>query len=154
MSGFTANGAIYVQGGSDGSVPADRDAVGAARRERASSPAGSTSPRPTSGRASRARPASCPGSHAFLIAGRTPEGVTADIARTNLAPQPPFFQLGLLGATVPALKLDGEIGQQIGYLNAATVGAINFILLILVAYALNHKEKVRALAERFRRRRS
>jgi hypothetical protein len=93
------------------------------------------------------------GSHAFLIAGRTPDGVTGDIARANLAPQEPFFQLGLLGAVVPALKLDGEIGQQLGYLNAAAVGTINFILLILVGYAFNHKEKTTALAERLRRRR-
>ena len=78
-------------------------------------------------------------------AGRPPSGLTAGVARTNLAPQEPFFQLGLLGATVPALKLDGEIGQQIGYLNAATVGAVNFILLILVGWGFNHKEKVRAL---------
>ena len=94
------------------------------------------------------------GSHAFLIAGRTQGGITADIARTNLAPQEPFFQLGLLGAVVPALKLDGEIGQQLGYLNAATVGAINFILLIVVGYLYNHPAKARALADRFRRRRT
>ena len=65
-------------------------------------------------------------------AATTATALTGGAARTNLAPQAPFFQLGLLGATVPGLKLDGEIGQQIGYLNAATVGAINFILLILV----------------------
>ena len=41
-------------------------------------------------------------------------------ARANIAPQAPFFQLGLVGATVPALKIDGEIGQQLGYLNANT----------------------------------
>jgi len=44
--------------------------------------------------------------------------------------QLPFFSLGVLGATVPALKLDGEIGQQITGIQAATqesVGAIKEI---------------------------
>ena len=44
----------------------------------------------------------------------------AGATRANLAPQEPFFQLGLVGATVPALKIDGEIGQQLGYLAANT----------------------------------
>ena len=82
------------------------------------------------------------GSNAFIFGGSTASGPTAGAARTDLAPQPPFFQLGLLGATIPALKLDGEIGQQIGYLNAAGVGTVNFVLLILVGYAFNHKDKV------------
>ena len=153
LSSFTANGAIYVQGGSDGSVPrtetlwAQPDANGVipgwkhlAQTDLGQGLEGSRRRRVRVTRVPHRRP--------------HPEGVTADIARTNLAPQQPFFQLGLLGATVPALKIDGEVGQQLGYLNAATVGAINFILLILVAYALNHKEKVRALVERYRRRRS
>ena len=41
--------------------------------------------------------------------------------------------------------LNPEIGQQLGYLNAATVGAINFILLILVGVAFAHKAQTRAL---------
>ncbi len=152
MSSFTANGVIYVQGGSDGSVPrtetlwAQPDANGVI-------PGWKHLAQTDLGQGLEGSAGIAAGSHAFLIAGRTPDGVTGDIARANLAPQEPFFQLGLLGAVVPALKLDGEIGQQLGYLNAATVGAINFILLILVGYAFNHKEKVRALAERFRRRR-
>ena len=87
------------------------------------------------------------------MGGTTASGPTAGVARTNLAPQAPFFQLGILGATVPALKLDGEIGQQIGYLNAATVGAVNFIILILIGYAFNHQAQVRALVARMRSRR-
>ena len=145
MSSFTANGVIYVQGGSDGSVPrtetlwAQPDANGVI-------PGWKHLAQTDLGQGLEGSAGVVSGSHAFLIAGRTPDGVTGDIARANLAPQEPFFQLGLLGVVVPALKLDGEIGQQLGYLNAATVGAINFILLILVGYAFNHQEKVRALA--------
>jgi len=92
------------------------------------------------------------GAHAFVFGGTTTAGPNSGSARAYLAPQEPFFQLGLLGATIPGLKLDGEIGQQIGYLNAATVGALNFVLMLIVAYAFNHKEQVRALLARRRRR--
>ncbi len=92
------------------------------------------------------------GSFGFLFGGETASGPTAGVARAYGAPQEPFFQLGILGMTIPALKLDGEVGQQIGYLNAATVGAINFIILILIGYAFNHKEKMRALWAKVRRR--
>lgn len=151
MSGFTANGGIYVQGGSDGVGPrtetlwATPDADGVIP--------GWTHLAPTDlGAGVAGSAAMVAGSHAFIVGGTTASGPTAGLARTNLAPQEPFFQLGILGATIPALKLDGEIGQQIGYLNAATVGAINFILLIAVGWAFNHKEKVRAFVESRRRR--
>jgi len=148
---FTANGGIYMQGGSDGTTPrtetlwATPDAEGVI-------PGWKHLAQSDLGQGLEGSAAVVSGSYAFLFAGRTPAGITADLARSNLAPQEPFFQLGLLGAVVPALKLDGEVGQQLGYLNAATVGAVNFILLILVGYAFNHKEKVRALVARFRRR--
>ncbi|HKF85403.1 MAG TPA: kelch repeat-containing protein [Candidatus Limnocylindrales bacterium] len=151
MSGFTANGGIYIQGGSDGSTQSDQTFW-------ATPDAGGTIPgwknlaQTDLGQGIEGSAAVVSGSHAFVIAGRTADGITNDIARTNLAPQEPFFQLGLLGATVPALKLDGEVGQQLGYLNAATIGAINFVLLILIGYAYNHPAKVRSLWARFRRR--
>ena len=69
-----------------------------------------------------------------------------------MAPQQPFFQVGLLGLTIPALKLDGEVGQQIGYLNAATVGAVNFVIMILIGWAFNHKERTRELLGKLRRK--
>ena len=152
MSGFTANGGIYVQGGNDGTTQSaetfwtipDADGVIAGWK---------SLDQTDLGQGIEGSAAVVSGSHAFLIAGLTPQGVTNDIARANLAPQTPFFQLGLLGATLPALKLDGEVGQQIGYLNAATVGAINFILLILIGYGYNHPAKVQALWARIRRRR-
>jgi hypothetical protein len=65
---------------------------------------------------------------------------------------PPFFQLGLVGATVPGLKIEGDIGQQLGYLNAAMVGTIDFVLLILIGVAFAHKEQTRALFARIVRR--
>ena len=72
--------------------------------------------------------------------------------RANIAPQSPFFQLGLVGATVPGLKIDGEIGQQLGYLNAAGAGTVNFVILLLIGWAFAHKEQAWA-HRRLRRRR-
>ena len=152
MSGYTANGGIYVQGGNDGSAQvvetwwATPDAEGVI-------PAWQHLDATDLGEGLEGAAAAVSGSHAFLFGGTTAGGPTAGVARTNLAPQAPFFQLGILGATVPALKLDGEIGQQIGYLNAATVGAVNFIVLILIGYAFNHKQQVSALVARVRNRR-
>jgi hypothetical protein len=55
---------------------------------------------------------------------------------------------------VPALKVNGEIGQQLGYLNAAGVATVDFVLLILIGWAMAHKERTREIMERLRRRRS
>jgi hypothetical protein len=95
------------------------------------------------------------GPNVILIGGRTAEGVTDTSVRANTAPQPPFFRLGLVGATVPGLKIDGEIGQQLGYLNAAGAGTVNFIILLLIGWAFAHKERSKAMLGRFigRRRR-
>jgi hypothetical protein len=152
LSGFTVNAAIYLQGGNDGSGPrpetwwATPDADGIIPQWNHSRPDGP-------GRWIEARRFTA-GSHAFLAGGTTAGGPTADLARAYLAPQAPFFQLGIAGIVVPALKLDGEIGQQIGYLNAAAVGTVNFILLLLVGWGFAHKQKVREMAARFRQRRS
>ena len=58
-----------------------------------------------------------------------------------------------MGVVIPALQLQGEIGQQIGYLNAATVGAVNFIVLLVVGWAFNHRERTRELIAGIRNRR-
>jgi hypothetical protein len=79
--------------------------------------------------------------------------VLASSVRANLAPQAPFFQLGILGATVPALKIEGEIGQQLGYLAAAGVGTVNFIILLIIGWAFAHQEQTRAFFNRFVERR-
>ncbi len=92
------------------------------------------------------------GPNAVLIGGTTEGGPQAGSVRANIAPQAPFFQLGLVGATVPALKIEGEIGQQLGYLNAAGVGTVNFIILLLIGWAFAHKEQTRAFFGRVIRR--
>ena len=97
----------------------------------------------------RARPGRDPHRRHDDRAGSSP----AQRGRTS-RPQAPFFQLGLVGATVPALKIDGEIGQQLGYLAANTVGVIDFVILLLVGWAFAHKEKVAAGREWLKNRRA
>lgn len=152
LSGFLANGSIYTQGGSDASGPqaqtwwVEPDETGALT-------AWHHLDQTDLGTGLAGASAVPSGPYAFLFGGTTPQGVTNDLARANLAPEPPFFQIGILGATIPALKLSGEIGQQIGYLNAAGAGTVNFILLLLVGWGFAHKERVRELAATWRRRR-
>jgi hypothetical protein len=93
------------------------------------------------------------GPNAVIVGGQTKDGVVATSLRTNTAPQSPFFQLGLVGATVPGLKIDGEIGQQLGYMNAALAGTVDFILLLIIGWAYAHKAQARAMMERVIRRR-
>jgi len=151
LSGFTANGAIYIQGGTDGSTPQAQTAWAVPDAD-GIIPGWSNLPQTDLGQGIEGSAAVLSGSHAFVIAGRTSGGLTGDIARANLAPQEPFFQAGIIGVTIPALQIQGEIGQQLGYLNAFSVGMVNFILLILIGYGFNHPDKVRALAARLRRR--
>jgi hypothetical protein len=168
MSGFAANGTIYLQGGSDGVSPRtetvwtapDPDGVIAAWQHLVQTDLGQ-------GIEGAAGVAS--GAYGFMFGGQTAQmgadglpvlvdgkpvySLTGGAARANLAPQQPFFQLGILGATIPGLKLDGEIGQQIGYLNAALVGTVDFVLLLLIGWGFAHQERVREIiAERRRRR--
>lgn len=94
------------------------------------------------------------GSNAVVIGGSTAEAAAiASAVRANLAPEAPFFQLGLVGAVVPALRIEGEVGQQIGYLNAAGVGGLNFVILIAIGWAFNHRPQVAAWWGRRRGRR-
>jgi hypothetical protein len=152
LAGFVANGSFYVQGGSDGSSPQAQTWWGEPGTNGFVTEWHHLS-QTDLGTGLEGSAAVVSGPHAFLVAGTTPTGVTNDIARANLAPQPPFFQLGILGATVPALSLGGEIGQQIGYLNAAGVATVNFIILVAIGWGFAHKERVREfVAERRRRR--
>ena len=153
-SGYTVNGVLYIQGGSNGTAPITEtlwttpDADGVIPEWHHLTQTDLSAEAPLEGSAGVVS-----GSHAFIIGGDTGTGPTAGLARANLAPQEPFFQLGLMGVVIPALQLQGEIGQQIGYLNAATVGAVNFILLIIVGWAYNRPEKVRAIVAAIRERR-
>jgi Galactose oxidase, central domain len=98
------------------------------------------------------------GPNAIIVGGEAAQGgqaaaPAATSLRANTAPQSPFFQVGLVGATVPGLKIDGEIGQQLGYLNAAGAGTVNFVILLLVGWAFAHRERARAILGRVIRRR-
>jgi hypothetical protein len=151
-AGFTANGGLYLVGGSDATGPkgelywAIPDASGNIP-EWKHLPASDLPPSGLTGSS-----AVVGGANVYVIGGKTAQGVIASSARANLAPQPPFFQLGLIGATIPALKIDGEVGQQLGYLAAAGAGTVDFLLLILIGWAMAHKDRTREMLGRLRRR--
>ncbi len=151
LAGFVANGSIYVTGGSDG-VGGRTETLWAIPDAKGVIPAWNHLAQTDLGEGIQGASGVAAGSYAFILGGQTSKGVTAGSARANMAPQQPFFQVGLLGLTIPALKLDGEVGQQIGYLNAATVGAVNFVIMILIGWAFNHKERTRELLGKLRRK--
>jgi hypothetical protein len=92
------------------------------------------------------------GPNVILVAGSTADGPTTSSLRANIAPLSPFFQVGLAGMTVPGLRIEGEVGQQLGYLNAAGAGTVGFVLLILIGWAYAHQAQTRALIRRITRR--
>jgi hypothetical protein len=149
---FAANGSIYVAGGSDAQglhkelywgVPNNAGEIPEWKHlAETDLPNGLTS-----------TAALVNGPEAFLVGGKTDTGVVRSSARANLAPHEPFFQLGLFGATVPALYIQGELGQQLGMLSAAGAGTTNFVILLLLGWAWAHKPLIRAWVERRRRRR-
>jgi hypothetical protein len=148
-SGWGANGAIYLAGGNDGSGPKPEVywAVPTTAGDIPEWKHLAVSDLPASGL--EGAPALISGPDAFLIGGTTANNqVLASTTRANTAPLSPFFQLGLVGATVPGLTIQGEIGQQLGYLNAAGVGTVNFIILILIGVAYAHKERTREILGR------
>jgi N-acetylneuraminic acid mutarotase len=148
---FTANGSIYVAGGSDGQarhpelywgVPNDQGEIPEWKHL-----ADTDLPSGLTGAGALVN-----GATAFLVGGQTDQGVLASSARANLAPQEPFFQLGLFGATLPALFIEGELGQQLGMLSAAGAGTLNFVILILLGWAWAHQAQIRGWVSRRRRR--
>ena len=94
------------------------------------------------------------GSHVFLVGGLALDNATNGTARADLAPKLPFFQLGLFYIVVPAMGIQGEVGQQLSYLVAAGVATGDFVILLLIGYAFNHKERTRAFLHGLRNRRS
>lgn len=154
-AGWSANGALYLAGGTDGTTPS-ADVYWATPNEAGNIPEWKhlDASDLTAGREGGAPLISGP--NVFLIGGRSGEqggAVEASVLRASIAPQAPFFQLGLVGATVPALKIDGEVGQQLGYLNAAGVGTVMFVLLLLIGWAFAHQEQTRSFVNRIVRRR-
>lgn len=80
------------------------------------------------------------GQHVFVIGGVTGDAAFLDSTiRADVAPRVPFFRLGLFGLTVPALSIKGEIGQQLGYIIAASAALGNFVLLVVIAWMYSHK---------------
>ncbi len=155
-SGWGANGAIYLAGGDDGvrsagprsevywAVPTTAGEIPEWKHLAAMD-------LPASGL--EGAPAVVSGPNVVLVGGVTSGGtVLASSVRANNAPLSPFFQLGLVGATVPGMKIEGEIGQQLGYLNAGTVGIIDFVILIIIGWAFAHKAQSRAIVGRVMRR--
>jgi hypothetical protein len=148
-SGWGANGAIYLAGGDDGSGPKS-EVYWAVPTTVGDLPEWKHLPvmdLPASGL--EGAPAVVSGPDVILVGGTTSGAkVLASSVRANTAPQSPFFQLGLVGATVPGLKIEGEIGQQLGYLNAAGVGTVDFIALLLIGWAFAHREQTRSIIGR------
>ncbi|MEX1333664.1 MAG: hypothetical protein AB1Z66_00010 [Candidatus Limnocylindrales bacterium] len=149
---FTANGAIHVIGGFDAEgVPADSmlwavpdpttgDYEGWQRLEQTDLPVATAS-----------APIVGVGPHAFVFGGETPEGATDGSLRAEISPRPPFFQLGIAGATIPGLSIKGEVGQQLGYMNAMGVGIANFIILIIIGIAFSRPESSKRVIGRILR---
>ncbi|HET9682220.1 MAG TPA: hypothetical protein VFP19_09295, partial [Candidatus Limnocylindrales bacterium] len=151
---FSANGAMYLVGGDDGHGP-QRQLYWAEPDAQGNLPNGWMHLDVTDlGGGLKGAAPLVSGSTAFLIGGTTDQGPIKSSVRASLAPQPPFFQLGIAGATIPALEIPGEIGQQLGYLAAAGVGTGNFFILVAIGWAFNHKPQIRAWWDRRRGRRT
>lgn len=149
---WAANGALYLAGGNDGSGQAREvywaipTTEGNLTEWKHLEPSDLPEPGLEGGAAVVSGP------NVVLVGGSTEGGVLASSARANGAPQSPFFQLGLVGATVPGLTIGGELGQQLGYLNAAGVFTVNFVALILIGWAFAHREQTRSIVRRVLRR--
>jgi hypothetical protein len=152
-AGFAANGALYLVGGTDG-TSTRRELYWALPDASGNLPGGWRHLDATDlpdGLANAAIVVS--GSTVFLLGGEATGGPVATALRASLAPEEPFFRLGLVGVVVPGLRIGGEIGQQLGYLAAAGVGTGNFALLVAIGWAFNHRELIRGWWDRRRARR-
>ncbi len=149
---FTANGSIYVAGGADGQG-GRTELYWAVPNGNGDIPEWRHLPQTDLPAALTGAAAFVNGPIAFLVGGTTQEGTLVSSARANLAPQEPFFQLGLVGATIPALRLEGELGQQLGMLSAAGAGTVNFVIMLAVGVLWARRPQVMAWVERRRRAR-
>ena len=137
--GFLAGGAIYVIGGLDAQgVPQQSVFWAVPDTTSGDIPAGWQRLELTDLAVATAdAPMAGVGSTAFIIGGWTPDGATDGSLRAGLSPSEPFFQLGIAGATLPALSIKGEVGQQLGYLSAAGAATLNFIILVALGVAFS-----------------
>lgn len=150
---FTANGSLYVIGGVDGDGAATDTFYWAVPNSTTGDlPAWHQLDQTQLPEARADQGVAAIGTHVYVVGGEGADGAAlATVSRANLSPQPPFFQLGILGATIPALSIKGEIGQQLGYLNAMGVGMTNFVILVLIGYAMSHRQGTLRLLERLSR---
>jgi hypothetical protein len=149
-AGFVANGAVYVMGGLDASgQPQDSvywvvpdtttgDLTGGWQRLDQTDLAQPIASAPIAGL----------GSTAFIFGGRDADGPADSLQRAGLSPQAPFYQLGLFGATLPGLAIKGEVGQQLGYMNAMGAGMLNFAILVLIGLAFSHQATTKRIISR------
>ena len=80
------------------------------------------------------------GQYAFVVGGTEGgQALESSIDRADVAPRLPFFRLGLFGLTIPALSIKGEIGQQLGYIIAASAALGNFVILTVIAWMFSHR---------------
>jgi hypothetical protein len=85
------------------------------------------------------------GAHAMLLGGADASGTfSAGALSAGTSPKAPVFRAGLVGLTVPGLALQGEVGQQIGFLSAAGAWTLNFVILLGAAVAYSQRERFRA----------
>jgi hypothetical protein len=85
------------------------------------------------------------GAHAMLLGGADAAGsYSAGALSAGTSPKAPVFRAGLVGLTVPGLALQGEVGQQIGFLSAAGAWTLNFVIMLGAAVAYSQRERFRA----------
>jgi hypothetical protein len=85
------------------------------------------------------------GAHVLLLGGADASGAySAGALSAGTSPKAPVFRVGLFGLTVPGLALQGEVGQQIGFLSAAGAWTLNFVIMLGAAVAYGQRERFRA----------
>jgi N-acetylneuraminic acid mutarotase len=85
------------------------------------------------------------GAHVLLLGGSDASGAyNAGALSAGTSPKAPVFRVGLFGLTVPGLALQGEVGQQIGFLSAAGAWTLNFVIMLGAAVAYGQRERFRA----------
>ena len=124
-------------------APTDRAArrglLGPAVQRRATSPSGSTSTVSDLPTPADRRRAVVSGPNAIIVGGTTSDGRRRHELSGEHRPAAAVLP-ARPGRRDRARPDDqGEIGQQLGYLNAAGAGAVNFIILILIGWAYAHK---------------